>query len=129
MPLTDLPLEGRLFVDMVLFGRAPFSENEVSASDSDDESSRARRGKSRALYCKVVLLDAADEWKFVLPFIGVIRGFLFVLLNEIGAATMIEGTSAFSRDSRKEYSNMSKFCCKTLDGIKPKEHLKTCYTG
>ena len=49
-----------LLKDLVLFGLWLAAENEVSASDSEDVSSRARRGNSLTLLCRVVLLDTAE---------------------------------------------------------------------
>ena len=100
MLLALFALLSLLFKDFVLCGLGLVSTNEVSASDSEDVSSRARRGNSLALSCSVVLLENAElSWKLVLALIGVILGFLLVLFNDICAGTIIEGTPAFSIDS------------------------------
>lgn len=105
--MTGSALAPLRFKDFVLFGLGSASAKDVSASDSEDVSSRARRGKSLALYCNVVLLDTVELlWKFVLELIGLILGFLLVLFNEVAAGAMIEGTSAFSIDSKIEHHNI-----------------------
>ena len=71
-------------------------------------SSRARRGKSLALYCKVVLLDAADVWELLLPFAGPIFDFLLVFFSDIVAGTMIEGKADLSIDSSEKISSVKK---------------------
>lgn len=96
-------VEMTVFLDWAVLGLAYPTVKDVSASDSDEVSSRAKRGKSLALNRIVVLLDATEFWGLMAPLIGFIFGFLFVLFSDIGAATIIAGTSAFSSDSMKKW--------------------------
>lgn len=103
---TDTELCGLLLALLALLfaERAPLLGlafvNDVSASDSDDVSSRARRGSSLGLAANVLVLDALE---FVTT-VGLMRDFPRVRFKETGPATIMLGTSAFAIESVKENS-------------------------
>ena len=116
--LLEVEVPGRLLDDLglsctdtelcALLLALPFAEvapllglafvNDVSASDSDDVSSRARRGSSLGLAANVLVLDALE----LVMTVGLMRDFPRVRFKETGAATIMAGTSAFAIESEKE---------------------------